>query len=146
MLDKPKNLTNFARANRKEPSKAEKMLWQALRGPRGDGLRFRRQHIVGPYIADFCCIRARIIIEVDGWSHDDTVAEDEERQRYLEEQGFEVLRFGNMEVIKNCGALAQAISQVCVERARILFGDDYGKRRDTSPPALPLPPPGAGGE
>ncbi|MFI5384688.1 MAG: endonuclease domain-containing protein [Fimbriimonadales bacterium] len=124
------------------------MLRDRLQGERFDGLRFRFQFAIEGYIVDFVCLRARTIIELDGWSHDDTFREDLERQHKLEEEGFVFLRFSNMEVIRDCDAVAESISAFCVERARILYGEEYSKRRSTAKKRAdpPLTPPGAGGE
>lgn len=60
-----------ARSLRKEPTSAERALWQALRGSGLDGLRFRRQHAINRYVADFACIALKLVIEVDGHVHGD---------------------------------------------------------------------------
>ena len=76
---------------------AEAMLWRALRGSRVDGLKFRRQAPVGPYIADFLCFQQRLIVELDGPPHDgeERKARDSARDEWLREQGFRVIRFPN---------------------------------------------------
>ena len=63
-------LISRARAMRKEPSRAERKLWKVLRDRRLEGFKFRRQHPIDRYIADFACIREKLIVEVDGLSHD----------------------------------------------------------------------------
>jgi very-short-patch-repair endonuclease len=131
MLPKPKHLTEFARENRKSPTKAERLLRNHLRGERFDGLRFRFQYVIADYIVDFCCPRAKVVIELDGWSHDDTYAEDVQRQKVIEEEGFVFLRFDNMDVIRDSASVAESISTHCVERAKVLYGERYFERRNT---------------
>ena len=84
-----------ARALRRDMSLPEVVLWECLRGGRLEGLRFRRQHPIGPYILDFYCAAARLCIEIDGSAHDfaERVAHDETRDRWLERNKVKVLRF-----------------------------------------------------
>ena len=91
------------RANelRRNQTEAEKLLWYRLRGRRLSGHKFRRQLPIGPYIADFVCLSARVIVEVDGGQHAEQTAYDAARERYIRKAGFEVLRFWNNEVIEN---------------------------------------------
>jgi 5-methyltetrahydrofolate--homocysteine methyltransferase len=97
---------------RKEPTGAERVLWQALRRKGIDGMRFRRQRVIGPYIVDFCCLEHRVIVEVDGTHHHDEemAAYDEERSRYLEIYGFRVLRFGNETVLRDIDTVIAQIA------------------------------------
>ena len=89
---------------------AEHRLWQAIRGRQLEGFRFRRQHPIGPYIADFACIDKLLVIELDGSQHQDQVAYDERRTAYLESQGWTVLRFWNNDVMNNLdGVLARVV-------------------------------------
>lgn len=82
---------------------AERKLWASLRAHKLDGVQFRRQQPIGPYITDFYCAKARLIIEVDGGqhAHQENVQRDEKRTKWLEERGFKVLRFWNNDVISN---------------------------------------------
>ena len=82
----------IARAMRREMSRQERVLWQALRGNALDGLHFRRQHIIRGYIVDFYCHRARLAIEVEGPAQQRRPDEDEFRDRLLSEDGINVLR------------------------------------------------------
>ena len=93
-------LKNNAVNNRKTPTDAETLLWQCLRD-RQLGLKFRRQHAIGDYIADFICLEISLIIEVDGEYHNSEEQQEKDtiRTKYLNEQGFYVLRFTNEEVI-----------------------------------------------
>jgi BirA family biotin operon repressor/biotin-[acetyl-CoA-carboxylase] ligase len=72
-------------------------------------LKFRRQHAVHPYIADFACMAARLLIELDGYSHDARQGYDAGRDAYLRQKGFFILRFGNDEVLGNVEGVAEAI-------------------------------------
>ena len=96
----PSQLTPLAKGLRLNATVAERRLWNLLRG-RKAGAKFRRQQPIGAYIADFVCFEAKMIIELDGGQHADSVAEDTERTRWLASQGFRVLRFWNNDVIDN---------------------------------------------
>lgn len=128
MQDNPR-LKAFARRMRKEPAPTEQRLWRLLRGRRMAGFKFRRQHWFGPYIADFYCPAAKLVIELDGDSHaaDGAVEADRGRQAYLESLGLTVLRFWNAEVFENEDGVLTAIWQTCVE------GETKGKKA-MSPP------------
>ncbi|MEO7975983.1 vitamin B12 dependent-methionine synthase activation domain-containing protein [Flavobacterium sp.] len=94
-------LKQFSLDMRNKPTETEKILWEQLSGKQLEGYKFRRQHIIGDYIADFVCLKERIIIEVDGLIHQlpENVVSDLERTKWLNEQGFQVLRFTNTEVL-----------------------------------------------
>ncbi len=97
---------------RKEPTEAEQLLWDALRRKGVAGMRFRRQRVIGPYIVDFCCLEHRVIVEVDGLHHlaGEVAAYDTERTRYLESNGFRVMRFENEQVVGNLERVVNEIS------------------------------------
>ena len=101
----------FARGLRRRETHAEKLLWKSLRGGRLDGLKFRRQHPVGRYFADFACESARLIIELDGGVHDqdDTHLNDHVRQQEIEALGWFVLRFRNEQVTVALDTVLNAI-------------------------------------
>ena len=88
---------------------AESLLWYRLRDRRLGGYKFRRQVPLGPYIADFVCISARLIVEVDGGQHAEVKNYDEARTRYLRSKGFRVIRFWNNEVLANLDGVLQVI-------------------------------------
>ncbi|MFC5372625.1 endonuclease domain-containing protein [Brevundimonas faecalis] len=92
--------TDRARALRQSSRRAEEHVWELLRGGRIDGHKFRRQHPVGPYFADFACDRLRLIIEVDGGVHRlaEVAVRDVERQQVLENLGWTVIRVTNDQV------------------------------------------------
>jgi very-short-patch-repair endonuclease len=85
---------------RSAPTDAERRLWRLLRDRRLSGLKFRRQVPVGPYIVDFLCVAARLIVEADGSQHAEN-ARDEVRDAYLTREGWKVLRFWNHDVLRN---------------------------------------------
>lgn len=93
--------TAFARSQRRGSGLAERRLWDRLRRGQIDGHRFRRQHPVGPYFADFACERLKLILEVDGGVHDldEVILRDHFRQAELEVLGWTVIRFTNAEVL-----------------------------------------------
>lgn len=90
---------------------AEAVLWDALRSRRLDGLKFRRQVPIENYIVDFLCIEHRLIVEVDGSQHADSTY-DRDRDQKLRDQGYEVLRFWNDDVLKSLDDVCQHIVTV----------------------------------
>ena len=103
-------LKKNAKNNRLEMTESEKVLWNALR-ENIQGYRFRRQHAIGQYIADFVCLPARLAIEVDGGYHQSPEQQemDNIRTNYLKEKGFHVVRFSNEEVSANIKGVIQII-------------------------------------
>ncbi len=85
-------MVQVAREFRKRPTRSEAMLWQALRGRQLGSRRFRRQQPLGPFVVDFFCASARLIVEVDGPIHESQRQADAERQLLLESLGLRVLR------------------------------------------------------
>lgn len=92
-------LKDFARKNRKEMTKSEDILWNTLR-KNLQGYKFRRQHIIMDYIADFVCLSEKLVIEVDGGYHEEPEQQydDQIRTDYLQKRGYRVIRFKNEEV------------------------------------------------
>ena len=82
-----------ARGLRRAMTDAERRIWLFLRARQIDGFRFRRQVPIGPYIIDFVCHEARLIIEIDGGQHDVGSPREVQRSRFLETQGYQTLRF-----------------------------------------------------
>ncbi len=110
----PEYKQELVRALRRQPTPAEARLWEMVRGRKLAGLKFRRQHPVGRYIADFCCQEARLIVELDGTSHDaaERRETDAERDAYLRARGYTVLRFRNEAIFTNTRATLQQIARV----------------------------------
>ncbi len=94
---------------RREPVTTEALLWKLLRNRRLDGLKFRRQVPIGPYVADFVCFRHRIVVEADGPGHSQQVAYDADRDRWLKHEGFRVLRFSNEVIREETEAVLETI-------------------------------------
>jgi very-short-patch-repair endonuclease len=87
------------------------VLWRHLRKFDTEGTHFRRQVPVGPYVADFACMAARLLIEIDGSQHgiDTTKAKDNKRTQWLEAEGYRVIRFWNNDLVKNLGGVLETI-------------------------------------
>ena len=96
-------VTAKARSLRQNMTKAEVILWMYLRRRALNGARFRRQHPIGPFIADFACASARLIVEVDGATHStpDELAYDARRTKYLKSKGWTVLRVTNTDIYQD---------------------------------------------
>jgi very-short-patch-repair endonuclease len=93
---------NFTPADlRRNPTVGEQILWKYLRARQMLGLKFRRQHPLGPFIADFVCLSKRIIVEMDGPIHDSRTLYDQRRDQWLRSQGFTVWRIKNEELEQN---------------------------------------------
>ncbi len=107
-------LEQAAHGHRHSPTLAEAMLWSKLRGGRLHGLKFRRQHPLGTFILDFCCVTHRLVIEVDGGIHNQPAQaeHDAARTATLEAFGYRVLRFENREVMTNLSQVLRKIAEV----------------------------------
>jgi very-short-patch-repair endonuclease len=102
----------IARRLRSHPTDAEKFLWSRLRRGQLGEYKFRRQSPIGPYVVDFVCFPARLVVEVDGGQHATQVEADATRTQWLESEGFKVLRFWNNEVFENTDGVVQTILDV----------------------------------
>jgi very-short-patch-repair endonuclease len=100
-----------ARRLRKGATDAENKLWRRLKHLEMRGTHFRRQMPIGDFVVDFACPAARLVIEVDGSQHreDETLVRDEKRTRWLESQGYRVLRFWNNDIARNVNDVMEAI-------------------------------------
>jgi very-short-patch-repair endonuclease len=107
-----RTLRGRAKALRQGMTDAERIVWHAVRAHRLNGATFRRQAPIGPYVVDFVCHAAKLIIELDGGQHFEPkqIAHDERRRGYLATQGYRVLRFNNLEVIKNKSGVLETIA------------------------------------
>ncbi len=109
----PKKPLARSRALRRDSTEAEKRLWSILQNRKLDGWKFRRQVPIDSFIVDLCCIRARLIIELDGEQHADARKRyDDARTRELQARGFRVLRFWNSEVLQGAEGVAEEISRM----------------------------------
>ncbi len=109
------DILQHARDNRHRQTPAEARLWQLLRNHNLDGFKFRRQHPIGRYIVDFYSHEARLVVELDGRSHDAQMVYDEARTAWLEAQGYRVLRFSNQVVMQEVARVAEVIRAACRE-------------------------------
>jgi very-short-patch-repair endonuclease len=91
-------------------SKTEWRLWYRLRGRQLNGFKFRRQVPLGPYLADFACLEAKLVVEVDGEHHGEQLAYDARRDRWLGEMGLRVIRFWVTEVDENIEGVIETIA------------------------------------
>ena len=123
-----------AKQLRRTMTRAETLLWRHIKANRIDDLGFRRQVPFQNYVADFVCFAGKVIIELDGESHDFVVRQHADRKRdaFFAEQGFEVLRFTNEQVTSNLEGVVEAIRQA------------IARRLESSPPSLTLPHKGGG--
>ncbi|UYY57491.1 endonuclease domain-containing protein [Sphingomonas sp. S2-65] len=121
MLQGTAQATLLAKQLRGEMSLPEVMLWTALRSRPG-GLKFRKQHPSGPYVADFYCHAARLVVEVDGGTHGcgDRPARDAARDGWFRRRGLDVMRISASEVLRDCDAVMRGI----VERAAQRLDDE----------------------
>src|SRR6516225_9340079 len=103
-----------ARALRREMTQAETKLWRMLRSRQIEGHRFRRQVPLGCYIADFVCHEARLIVELDGGQHDPLSQQEADRSRFLQSEGYRVVRFWNDEVLER----PEGVHAMIVENGR----------------------------
>ncbi len=108
-----RHMIRRARTLRHEGNEPEQLLWTALRNGQIGGLKFRRQHPVGPYVVDFYCHSAGLVVEVDGMSHDEKAAQDAERSECLAAQGLRILRVQNRDVMENLDAVSREIARLC---------------------------------
>ena len=120
--------TEFAKKLRTEMTAPERLLWSRLRRKQIEEYRFRRQQPIGPFVADFFCAKANLIIELDGISHETTPDADGRRQVWLEQCGFRVIRFTNDDLLKHLDAVVLEIE----------------RNLASAPPTLPSPTGGDG--
>ena len=115
-MERNKDLTPFSQTLRKNQTKEEALLWYCFL--RKYPYRFRRQYVIGNFIADFYCHKAKLVIELDGSGHyePETMEKDTERTKYLEKQGLFVLRFTNLEVKRYFSAVCEKIDRTIQER------------------------------
>lgn len=104
MIDRARNL-------RRNATPPERLLWSVLRGRRLAGLKFHRQDPIGPYVVDYCCREIKLIVELDGMSHDDKQNRDAVRERWLIGQGYRLVRVTNWDVNEDLEAVARFIAR-----------------------------------
>jgi very-short-patch-repair endonuclease len=108
---------DFARTLRNQPTCAEQRLWHFLRAQKLPGHKFRRQAAIGPYIIDFVCFPAKLIIELDGPQHltPEALEHDGRRTNWLTSQGFHIIRFRNQELDNNLHGVVDTIARALKE-------------------------------
>ena len=99
----------LARQLRKQPTPAERRLWMVLRRNTLNGVNFRRQHAIGKYVVDFCSVKKKLAIELDGSQHLEQSDYDIQRTAYLESQGYKVIRFWNAQVMEDIETVIRSI-------------------------------------
>ncbi len=115
-MNRPKQ-RQAAQSLRKRQTDAETFLWRHLRNRDLGGHKFRRQIPLGPYVVDFVCFDAKLIVEADGGQHADS-ARDRERDAYFHERGYRVLRLWNTDILKNIDGALTVIEQAVEGRDR----------------------------
>jgi ATP-dependent DNA helicase RecQ len=98
-----------AKQLRRDATAPERILWSALRSRKLGGLKFRRQHPIEPYIVDFFCATAKLIVELDGESHDGREQYDRRRDAFLRSLGFKIIRISNDDVLETLDGVAEFI-------------------------------------
>jgi len=118
MIEYSRNLKQPSRELRKNMTDAERLLWSRLRGKQLLDVQFYRQKPIGPYIVDFYCHAAALVVEVDGGQHYETehAKRDAERDKCLSEVGLLVMRFNNLQVLMETDAVVEEILKMVQER------------------------------
>jgi very-short-patch-repair endonuclease len=127
MLTYNSRLAGLSRELRKNMTDAERHLWSRLRMRQVGGFQFYRQRIIGDYIVDFFCARAKLVVEVDGVRHGfgEKKAADEDRDNYMKSKGLKVVRFNDIEVLRNIeGVIERILANMVV----------YGSTSERNPP------------
>lgn len=97
-------------------TEAEQYLWRHIRMRQVQGLKFRRQHPCGDYISDFACVEIKLAIELDGSQHQQQIEYDEKRSKWLESQGWKMLRFWNNEVLQSSESVLETVNEYCQKK------------------------------
>ena len=108
-------MDSLAKKLRQQSTDAERMLWKYLRAHRMAGYKFRRQVVIEPYIVDFVCLKARLIVEADGGQHLEQMEEDSVRSVFLESLGYKVIRFWNHEILGDTQTVLEQIHSHLIE-------------------------------
>ena len=111
-----RQISHHASQLRRNRTDAEEKFWQAVRNRQIDGFKFRFQHSLLPYVADFACLDAMLIVEIDGGQHSE--ARDAKRTAFLESKGFEILRFWNNDVLTNLDGVILVVREALIRRTQ----------------------------
>ena len=118
MPDEPTLPRDRARTLRANATEAEQKLWSRLPKRQLYGFQFRRQYSIGPFFVDFICLKARLIVEVDGSQHAEQKEQDESRSEFLRAKGYNLLRFWNFEVLSQIDSVVERIAEVLKQTPR----------------------------
>ena len=111
-----RQISRHAARLRRERTDAEDTFWQAVRNRQIDGFKFRFQHSLWPHVADFACLEAKLIVEIDGGQHSEEA--DRQRTASLEARGFQVLRFWNNDVLTNLEGVLTVVQTTLAARSK----------------------------
>lgn len=119
------NLKLLARNHRNDSTKSEIILWQELKGKKILGYKFLRQKPIGNYIVDFFCNKLKLVIELDGYTHqfEDVIIKDEKKELYLNSIGITVLRFNDNEVMNDMNNVLRGIESFILDFEKINIKD-----------------------
>jgi very-short-patch-repair endonuclease len=133
MRDGEERSRAFAKQLRRQMPRSEALLWSYIRKRAVNGARFRRQHPIGPYVADFACVAAKLVVEVDGYTHwtPEQLEHDARRTKYLADRGWRVLRVTSGDVYDNLSGVWEAIAfhlppPAALQRPLPRAGEDEG--------------------
>ena len=129
-MERNPKLKTLSQQLRKNQTKEEHLLWHNFL--KKYPMRFRRQYVIGNYIVDFYCHQARLVVELDGSQHYESQEKDRQRTAYLESQGRAVLRFSNLEVLRQFSSVCQAIDDTCTNTLSRGEGAPKGGGRGTA--------------
>ena len=111
-----RQISQHASQLRRDRTDAEEKFWQTVRNRQIDGFKFRFQHSLLPYVADFACIDTMLIVEIDGGQHNEE--RDAKRTAFLESEGFEILRFWNNDVRTNLDGVITVLREALIRRTQ----------------------------
>ena len=113
MIMRNSKTQNFAKENRQNLTKAEAIIWKHIKGAKIEGVKFRRQHPIPPFIVDFAAVEIGLIIEIDGATHisEDELQSDKSRENYLKAKGFEIIRIRNFDIYNNLGGILEYLGK-----------------------------------
>ena len=126
-------VNRFARKLRRNETDTEKKLWHYLRNRLLVGFKFRRQHVIKPYVVDFCCVEKGLVIELDGGQHALQEKQDLKRTQALNRKGFKVLRFWDDQVLKNPQQVLEVIHRELITPHPALSPEGRGEKWSISP-------------
>ncbi|HKY10004.1 MAG TPA: endonuclease domain-containing protein [Candidatus Binatia bacterium] len=120
-----------ARKLRVNQTDVEGKLWSRLRGGQLSGVKFRRQHPIGSFIVDFCCLEKGLIVELDGGQHVEQAAADTRRTEFLEGLGYRILRFWDHDVLDNFDGVLERISEAVESPHTCPLSPEWARELDT---------------